>query len=140
MMSNNCSGVVALVTRARFAATTAGQSIFFSAKNGYCSAHVWAKTSKFDCGVSGVGVSHTAGFRSIRRMIMSDAAYGTCTRASLGDLPGRMENVIGGVASVNAPIAPAGGVVVLARRSTMHETFVTSNVVTLSARTSNTKP
>jgi len=33
-MSNSCSGVVASLTRGLFAATTAGQSTFFSAKNG----------------------------------------------------------------------------------------------------------
>src|SRR3954463_9392054 len=136
MMSNSCSGVVASVTRGRLAATTDAQSTFFSAKKGYCSAHVSANTSKFEIGVSGVGVSHTAGLRSMRWMIMSDAAYAMCTRASVGGLPGVRTKGTGASGILNAVSAPDGGAVTGARIAEMHETFVTSNVATLSARTS----
>src|SRR5678816_150461 len=140
MMSNNCSGVVASVTRDLFAATTAAQSTFFSAKNGYCSAHVSANTSKFEIGVSGVGMSQTAGLRSTRWMIMSDAANARCTRACAGVLPGMTTNVTGASGILNAVSAPDGGAVTGARIAGMHETFVTSNVATLSARISSTRP
>src|SRR4030095_13798908 len=107
-MSKSCSGVVSSVTRGRFAATTAAQSTFFSLKNPYCSAQVWAKTSKFESGVLGVGASQTAGFRSILWTIMSDAAYARCTRASFAVLPGRITYVTGVPGRVNAARAPAG--------------------------------
>ena len=86
------------------------------------------------------GVSHAVGLRSIRWMIMSDAAYATCTRASVGVFPGLTTNVTGVPGIVNAVSAPDGGAVTSARIAGMHETFVTSNIATLSARTSRTRP
>jgi hypothetical protein len=139
-MSNSCSGVVVLVTRGRFAATTADQSTFFSRKNPYCSAQVCAKTSKFESGVLGVGLSHAAGLRSMRWTIMSDAANATCTRASVAEVPGSMTNVTGASDIVNAARAPAGGAVIRAVKAGRHETFVTSKLVTVSGRTSMTRP
>ena len=133
-------GFVVSVTHDQFAATMVGQSTFFSRKKPYCSAYVSANTSKFESGVSGVGLSQTAGFRPIRWTIMSDAANATCTRPSVADFPGRRRNVTGASGILNAVNAPAGGVTVGARIAGMHETFVTSKVVTLSARTSRTSP
>jgi len=90
--------------------------------------------------VSGVVLSQTAGFLSIRWMITSDAANATCRRAWVAVVPGMMTNVTGASVNVNAPSAPAGGGEVGARRSGTHETFVTSNVATVSARTSRNRP
>src|SRR5678815_4976976 len=115
MMSNSCSGVVASVTRERFAATTADQSVFFSAKNGYCSAHVVANTSKFEIGVSGVGLSHVAGLRPMRRRIMSDAAPGLWMRASLAVRPGMTVIPAGLLGGPYAASAPDGAGAVAAR-------------------------
>src|ERR1700759_2570340 len=91
-MANKVTGVVSVVTFGRFSATTLSQSTPLRSKEMYCSAKVFAKTSKLSGGVLGVRWSHTEGIRDWRSIRMSEAETSKCsTRWSLLP-PGRTKN------------------------------------------------